>query len=252
MQNQFRSVSSIQLRAFFVCLALFACGCAAHDRITGVSNTFLEDVDIRAKKENLPFDHSWSKEGVHKGNYSKVFIKPVRLDKLPDDSWKTSASAAIPGKADYLESVKELGGYFRSQLAMKISQTPNSKISLSNGPGPGTLIVEIAFTEVEFSHPIARAGALVAPVPGTGPALSAFSDPHVAFAMRIRDGKTGELLATLADRKFPPTRIVDLNKLTATSSAREVCALWADLLARSLASSPGEKVDESHFSLLPW
>jgi len=84
-------------------------------------------------------------------------------------------------------------------------------------------------------------------------AVSAVSDPHVAFAARFSDGGTGKLLATIADRRFPPTRIVDLNKLTVTSSAREVCAIWAKIIAEGLNSDKLTKVkQQGSFSLLPW
>ena len=119
-------------------------------------------------------------------------------------------------------------------------------------PGPRTIVVEIALTELEFSRPIARAGSMVAPIPGAGAALSMISDPHAAFAARVTDGATGELIATAADRKFPPTRIVDLNKLTVTSSAREICSLWADSIARGIQSKDGEKITSQSFSFLPW
>jgi hypothetical protein len=56
-------------------------------------------------------------------------------------------------------------------------------------PNRKSVVVEIVLTEIEFSHPLARAASLAAPVPGTGPALTAITDPHVAFAARITDAE---------------------------------------------------------------
>ena len=114
------------------------------------------------------------------------------------------------------------------------------------------MVVEIALTELEFSHPLARAGSLVAPVPGAGSALSSISDPHVAFAMRVTDASTGELLFTAADRRFAPTRIIDLNKLTVSSSVREIVALWADVIGRGIQSDGFTKIKTKTFDWLPW
>lgn len=126
------------------------------------------------------------------------------------------------------------------------------RIAVTDRPTEGTLVIEIALTELEFSHPVARAGALAAPVPGTGAALSTITDPHVAFAARLTDATTGELVASIADRKFPPMRIVDLNKLTVKSSAREVVALWATSIGQALQGNGIDPVTEKRFSLLPW
>jgi len=114
-------------------------------------------------------------------------------------------------------------------------------------------VLDIALTELEFSHPIARAGSLASPIPGTGVAVSAVSDPHVAFAMRITDGSTGELLATAADRKFSPIRIVDLNKLTVTSSPREIVQNWSLELADAIQLGRFAEVESrGDFKLHPW
>jgi hypothetical protein len=247
--------SGKSLIALFAGLLIISMGyvsCAAKQRVVGVPRTFLEDVNIDKKLENLPFDHSWARPGAKKSSYGQVYFKPVRTDLLPPDAWNNSASMFITGEEDYRAEAKELAKYFREQLIDDVRSAPKKRYTVVNSAGPGVLVVEIALTELEFSHPIARAGALVAPVPGTSAALSTITDPHVAFAARLTDGKTGRLLATAADRKFPPMRIIDLNKLTVTSSAREVCALWAKSIAEVLDSNQFAEVKEKRFSILPW
>lgn len=71
----------------------------------------------------------------------------------------------------------------------------------------------------------------------------------MAFAARITDADTGQLIATVADRKFAPVRIVDLNKLTVSSTPREISQLWADTIATAINSDGFTKVDEKRFSL---
>jgi hypothetical protein len=83
--------------------------------------------------------------------------------------------------------------------------------------------------------------------------FSAISDPHVAFAARVYDGKTGKLVATAADRKFPPTRLLDLNKVTVTSPNREIVSTWANIIAGALNRDGFAKVEsQGTFSILPW
>ena len=227
--------------------------CTAAKRVVPIDKTFLEDVDTSQQVKGLPFDHSWVKRSeANKENYNGVFFRPVRTDLLPSGAWVNSGSAWITSQEDYDAAAKEIAQYFTGRLRDEIKYAEKPWIGLEDEPGPGTLVVEIALTELEFSHPVGRAAALAAPVPGTGAAMSAITDPHVAFAARIYDGTTGELLATVGDRKFPPLRIVDLNKLTVKSSPREICALWAKSIADSFNRKGFTEVEEKRFTLVPW
>lgn len=227
--------------------------CSAAARVQSVDNTFLADVDVSKKLQNLPFDHSWVWSDRSRDDYAAVCIKPVRTDTLNQKNWSRSASAFITSSADYNEKANEVANHFQQKLIEEINTKPNHRYQVVENPTEGVIVVEFALTELEFSHPIARAGALASPVPGTGAALSAISDPHAAFAMRMTDGSTGELLVTAADRKFPPTRVVDLNKMTVSSSPREVCQNWAKEFAEALNEGRfGEVKSVGVFSILPW
>ena len=54
-----------------------------------------------------------------------------------------------------------------------------------------------------------------------------------------------------ADRKFPPTRILDL-KLTVSSSAREVVSIWSEAMAETLQGNGLTEVSEKRFDWKPW
>jgi hypothetical protein len=207
-------------------------GCGAYKRIAPVSPTFLEGVDTTSTVENLPFDHAWVKPNFDSRKYTRLLIKPIRTDLVSDESRTHSLSAFLATEEAYDEAVGQIAEYFHTELIDAIGEYPGNRITIVDKPGPDVITAEIALTEVEFSHPVARAASLAAPIPGTGAAISAVTDTHAAFALRITD-PSGKLVATVADRKYPPTRIIDLNKLTVSSSAREVCALWADTMAEA-------------------
>lgn len=225
--------------------------CAVKDRVTDVNDTFLKDVDISAKRPNLPFDHSWVNPNFKKSDFDAVYFKPIRTSYLKGQ-WAASTSVAVTSEEDFMSKATEIAAYFRSELIKRSNAIRRKKLAVANQPAPGTLVVDIALTELELSHPIARAGALVAPVPGTGPALSAMTDPHVAFAARVTDAATGQLVATVADRKFAPTRVIDLNKLTVSSSSREIVSLWADEIAAAIQGDRVREVNEKRFDWMPW
>lgn len=236
-----------------VSFSLLVSGCSAKKRITPVSNTFLEDVDISHKEENLPFDHSWVNAKVKPGHYKAILIKPIRTDLIPKSDWRKSESTLIKSESDYFKEADLIVNHFKDEIIKYLSEHKQQRIKIAQAPGPEVAELSIVMTELEFSHPAARAASLIAPVPGTGAVVGAISDPHAAFALRVTDSQSGELLATAADRKFPPTRIVDLNKLTVSSSAREVCSLWAETIADAIQQGRMAKIkDVGGFSLLPF
>ena len=245
-------------RAMCALLALFyvlvgSAGCAVEERVRPIGTAFLEDRDVNEKDDTLPFDHAWIDPELPRGYYSKVFFRSVTLDKLPEDAWKASKTAAIPSKKVFIEEARALAEFFKKELEKKVQKYPKGTFTVVSAPESQGLVFDIAFTELEFSHPIVRAGSLLVPVPGAGIAFNAFSDPHVAFAARVYDGESGKLIATIADRKFPPNRLIDLNKLRATSSTREIVTLWAEIIAEGLNRDRFAKVSSRGlFRLLPW
>lgn len=227
--------------------------CAAGSKISGsLPKTFLEDVNLEHKIERLPFDHSWVVEGVDWSKYTKIYLKPVRFDLLPEDAWKASVSVAIVSKEDYLEKAKEVAAYFSEQIDSEIRATKGPRSTVVEAPEEGALTLEVVLTELEFSKPLATAGSLAVPIPGSGVALASMTDPHITFAARLTDSITKRLLATVGNRKFSPTRIVNFNKLTISSANREICQIEAKALAESLNSDSFSRVTEKRFDLLPW
>ena len=254
-----KRVSKTQISiVFFGVLLLVSSGCSAYRRIDSLSPTFLEDVDTSKKLENLPFMHSWiwnevDSEAESTNKYKALYIKPIRTDLLPEGSWRSSASAAIVSKEGFMEKADEIAVYFHEQLLSDMRKYKDFKYQIADQPGPGVAVVEIVLTELELSHPVTKAATYASPIPGTGAALGMVTTPHVAFAMRITDGETNQLLVTIADRKFPPTRIVDFNSLTISSSAREICQSWAAMITETFQVGRFAKVSSKGvFRLKPW
>ncbi len=240
-----------KLRILTFLLLLFLVACAAKERVLGRANpTFLEGSEVGHKVENLPFEQAWIKSGFDGRKYTKIYIKPIRTDFL--NQWEKSRSTIISSKEDYDKEAKEMADYFLSKLVKDINEYKGNRFTVSNNTGSNVLTIEIALTELEFSHPIVRAITLAVPIPGTGAVVSSVSDVHVAFALRITN-PSGELVATVADRKYPPMRLIDFNKLTVTSSVREILSNWSKIMAEALNKGQFQKTDgNGRFSILPW
>lgn len=237
-------------------VALFAfgpVGCAVQERTKTLPTIYLEDRDITVTDKTLPFKHAWIDPILPNENYTNVYFRTVTADKLPEGAWEASKSTFLSKESEYKKLANDLAEYFKQELINKVSNYPNGVMSVVESPEPRGLIFDIAFTELEFSHPIQKAGIMLVPVPGSSVLFNAVSDPHVAFAARIYDAKTGKLIATLADRRFPPTRLLDVNRITVSSSAREICQTWAEIIAEGLNRERFADVpDRGFFAILPW
>ena len=227
--------------------------CAVSQRMEPVPTTYLTDVDTTKKLENLPFQHSWVLEAVNRKDYNAVYFPPVKTEALAGSGWEKSRSSFVWSEQGYLEHASKIATYFRERVIEEVSKTANGRFKIVDAPGPGVVVFQIALTELEFAHPVMSAGSMAVPIPATGNALAAIADPHASFAARLTDGKTGKLIATAADRQFPPVRIMDFNKLTVESSAREIVSKWAVQLAGGLDKGRlGIVEGNSRFSLMPW
>ena len=233
--------------------AMGAVGCAVQERTKALPSIYLEDRDVTVTDKTLPFKHAWIDPKLPEENYTNVYFRTVTADKLPEGAWEGSKSTFLTKESEYKKLAGELAEYFKAELIQSVSSYPNGVMSVVESPQPRGLILDIAFTELEFSHPIQKAGIMLVPIPGTSVLFNAVSDPHVAFAARIYDAPSGKLIATLADRRFPPTRLFDVNRITLTSSAREICQTWAEIIAEGLNRERFADVpDRGFFAILPW
>jgi len=228
-------------------------GCSLKERTDPVIPTFLDGAPIESSLKEVPFKHAWIAPRDKHLSIKSVFIKPVRIDLLGAEEWKRSEGLAVSSKEEFEKSAAVLARYFRIKLLGELKKVPNPRFEVVETPDKSSLVVEIALTELVLCEPVIRAAALAVPLPGVDQALSAASDPHAAFAARFTNFDGSKLLATTADRRFPPIRIIDLNKLRATSSAREIISQWAHELAESIQTDELTTVPRaSAFSLLPW
>jgi hypothetical protein len=228
-------------------------GCAVKERFAAPPSTFLEDVSLEHKMENLPFDHSWVVPDSDERQYDSVYVAPILIDRLPEDAWKRSAEIGVRSKKEYKREARRIADYFHERLVVELTKVKNAKLTVATEPTNSSLVVTIVLTELELSHPLTRAAALAAPLPGVDMALNTVTDPHVAFSARLTDASSEELIATVADRRYPPFRIIDLNKLFVRSSAREIVSNWSKELALAIQRNRLQTVNKTWgFSLLPW
>lgn len=237
------------------CVLSVLSNCAVERRFEAATLTPFLDVpgiDLKGKLNNLPFDHSWVADDFDSEKYSKVLILPVSTEFVKIDAWRDSLSVAIGSKETYELEVKNLANYATQELKGAFAVNDDNRFERVELTTSDTLILEVALSEVIFGKPLASAGALVAPVPGAGLATSVMTDPSVAFELRVRDATSRRVVATVADRSFPTARVVNFNKLTASSACREIVDAWTELVVQSLNQGKLKKVSKPSFELKPW
>jgi hypothetical protein len=250
---------NVSLSRFLVHLALLplmvsgAIGCAVKERTNPLPQTFLEGRDVSEVDKHLPFKHAWIDPTLPKEQYTNVWFRTVTADTLSKDSWLASKGTLLSKESEYKKLASDLADYFKQELIEKVANYKDGVVSVVDSAQPRGLIFDIALTELEFSHPIQKAGFMLVPIPASSLVFNTVSDPHVAFAAKVYDAQSGKLIATLADRRFPPTRLLDVNRLTLSSSAREICDTWADIIAEGLNRERFADIpDRGFFAILPW
>lgn len=255
MTLPFKKMGSLIKYKVLLSLMLALVGCALGRRMGDIEPTaFLQQTpaDLQHKIESLPFDKSWIDESIDFSTFNSIIIAPVTLDFLRKDSWVPSSSFVIKNEKDFLTEAEILAKFATEKLSQEFSVKESNRFTVAQQPGPHTLVLEVAMTEIVFGKPAASAGALIAPIPGASQVMSTVTDPSVAFEVKIKESVNGKVVATALDREFPTARIVNFNKLTATSACREVVENFSELLFQSFNKDKLAKVRRSRFSLVPW
>ena len=112
-------------------------------------------VDRSSKLDNLPFQHSWVAPGVDRNNYSKIFLAPVTPSYVDLNDWERSRSSIITDKNVYRKEVIALSSYTTEKMREALNNKAENRYEVVRKAGPGTLVMEMALTEVIFGNPVA-------------------------------------------------------------------------------------------------
>ena len=164
--------------------------------------------------------------------YDKIVIKPVTLDYLRTEGWAQSASLQMATRRAYLEEARGVADSWNKSLHKAFSGKQSPMRPADDPKVPGTVVAEIALTEIVFSHPETYAASMA--WAGGMLAEGVLFGPTVAFEAKLHDGPTGRLIATAADRAGTRIKIVDFNRLTVSRANKEICDDWSREMVEAL------------------
>lgn len=145
--------------------------------------------------------------------YTKVYFAPVQVSHLKDQPWWESQNART--KEHLAIDARNLASYTHNALRRAANNYPSKRLQVVNSPGPGTLIVESSIVELvpakAYWNSAASAAGFV--VPGAG-LLGTLGKGAITFEGRLRDGATGQVIATFRDRSTDQTAVVNLDSYT--------------------------------------
>ena len=200
---------------------------------------------------DLPFEMAWIKAGVDWKKYRKVVILPVDTKHLMKaDLWQD-----LGRTGEIKKDVEKLAKYTRAafERAFFTDDQKRFKVTYSLQPGPDILRVEMALTELTPNKVLLKAAGYVPLYGLAATAVNQTNPSYVAIEIRLKDARTGEILAKFADRKKEPFTLVNIDQLSWYGFAEKRIDQWAAKLVETLNRRPGEVVSKSSgFELSPW
>ena len=243
-------LSALPSFAVSVLLVLGLVSCGVEQAVVRPEPTkFLKSTgtDISQHSARLPFEHSWLNPKVDMTKYKNIVIRPVTPAYLRSEKWEESKSATIPNKRAYLRKCNALARHWDKSLAKAFSSPLCMFYKTGSTAQPGTLILEVALTEVRFDRQIAATNG---PDISPGGVISAVTGPpNCAFESRTRDAATGQLITTAADRRGPEIKVIPDETQPFAKPNEDICDEWSRQLMQRSNTEIYTTVKRSWFKL---
>jgi hypothetical protein len=249
----------VGLLVLFCMLGLLLAGCSTMKKtkeavVEPAPNAgFIERPELQSKHADLPFQKVWIKSDFDKSGYTSLVVAPVNTAYVMEMDWLHKAGAAN-WVGDVKKDIRNLATYFHDEVVKQFKEDPKQRFQVVEDPGmpvPATLRMELALIEINPSQPLLHAAGWL--VPGGGVAAGVANKRTAAFEGRLRDLRTGEVVATFADRDTQDVGPLDLTKYTWYGPAKGIMDRWAEQFVKIANRKPGEAVtDPTPFTLKPF
>lgn len=201
---------------------------------------------------DLPFEMGWIKPGVNWKKYQKVVIAPVDTQHLLESNyWQEMGRTG-----EIQRDIKKLAMYTRGAFSNAFISDPKKRFRISYSMQPkvdDTLLVEMALTELTPNKVLLKAAGFVPLYGLAATAVNQTNPSYVSIEIRLKDAKTGQVLAKFADRQNEPFTIVNVDQFNWYGFAEKRVDQWSVKLVETLNRKPGQVVDKSSgFDFKPW
>lgn len=281
MSSPPKQLGAVVIAGMLIAAALPICGCVARQAISSPNPTpFVTQPSRLEHIDGLPFELIWMTPEFSTRLFSTVKISAVRSDQLDSDTWIFSAGAFVRTRENYILRTEKIAAYLQQTTAeafrRKVSKKEAVGVRIEEGlplqsvdefsapqtPLPSyeplqrenrTLLIELSISEMSLGDPLIYGGLFAAPIPGIANLSTGVKAPALTIEAKFVDEATGEVIIELLDRRYPPIKIVDFNRLTVERSLRKIADQFAQDLARLFFANKGERLPRRWpVSLIPW
>ena len=218
-----------------------------------------EPEKLEPQSEDAPFSQMWLSPERDWARYPKLYVAVVDVSHVLEMSWWDKLNIR-KSKVEY--DLVVVADELRDDLIEAFRDDPRHHFELVDRPedvDADTAQLEVAIVELVPNKAILGAIGLAAwgaPLEIGIPVATAtafVAHGSVAMEARVRDGKTGEVIATFADRETGKMRVIDLRSLTWYGNALEDFRGWAEGFVALANEERGAQVRHSaYFTLKPW
>lgn len=209
---------------------------------------FVAEKHLGVRDKSTPFQRSWVKPRTDFAKYRKVYVSPTDTTRTRvTNTFLNERRAFIKS---YKDDVSKNAPYLTKSFQNAFAESKERSWEVTDRPTRSrhALLVEPALVEIGPARPVLEAGGYF--VPGA----SILNRPMVALETRIKDARTGEVLATLADRETPPFAAVEIAKLQFYKAQRNIFRKWGKQTVRWIERADDEPIRDPliPFTLLSW
>ena len=254
------------LHALVIAIALTGCASmrSAEEKVLAAdpapnAGFVAEPEKLEPQSDAMPFDRMWLSDDRDWSKYPKLYIAVVDVHHVLEMSWWEKVNIR-KSKVEY--DLLVVADELRDDLIESFRDDPHHHFQIVEDPAEvdaDTAQLEVALVELVPNKALLGALGLAAwgaPLEiGVPVATATAFIAHGAVAMeaRVRDGKTGEVIATFADRETGKMRVIDLRSLTWYGNALEDFRGWANGFVALANGERGEQVrHSSYFTISPW
>ena len=202
---------------------------------------FIQNHQIMIKDQKLPFQCVWYDPDADWDGYTQVLVAPVNTRYLSKADWWESVTFA----ADRHKDSYRIANYMQTKVRDAFNSDPQRRFEPAESSGPRTLTLEMALVELVPTKVWLNAiGTIFAVTVDHG---------SVAMEAKVRDGASGNVVATFADREHGKSSLVSVANLTWYSHAEHIIDDWAAQIVEVMKTSGTKPVaDSPAFTLQPW